>query len=192
MSFRKRNLGLSSSSPRSPTSSSSNDGVDKVEASAIPTKSLAHIPGVRPSPLDGRPTTSTGTPSLDAVLAGHSGLALGNSLLIEELGTTDYAGALLRFYAAEGLVQGHTVHVVGVGEQWGRELPGLVGPAEDHSKVDSPGKEKTERMKIAWRYERLGEFGIGATGPRGGIPLPLSLSACVHSQQLIVQPPSAQ
>jgi len=191
MSFRKRNLGLSSSSPRSPTSSISNDGFDKVEAYTIPTKPPAHIPGVRPSPLDGRPTTSTGTPSLDAVLAGHAGLALGNSLLIEELGTTDYAGALLRFYAAEGLVQGHTVHVVGVGEQWGRELPRLVGPAEAHSEIDSPGKEISERMKIAWRYERLGEFGSGAAWPRGGIPLPLSFSACVHSQQLIVQPRSA-
>ena len=184
MSFRKRNIGLSPSSLRSPASSISNLDVDKVVLSATATEPTVPPPGVRPSPLDGRPTTSTGTPSLDAILAGHAGLALGNSLLIEELGTTDYASALLRYYAAEGLVQGHMVHVVGVGEQWGRELPGLVGASEAHSEADSAGKEKKERMKIAWRYERLGEFGTGAAGPRGGIPLSLFLSACVHSQHL--------
>ena len=47
--------------------------------------------------------TSTGTASLDGLLGGHSGLALGNSLLIEESGTTDFAGALLKYYAAEGI-----------------------------------------------------------------------------------------
>lgn len=192
MSFRKRNIGLSSSSPRSPASSISNLGDDKVVPLATATKPLAPTPGVRPSPLDGRPTTSTGTPSLDAVLAGHAGLALGNSLLIEELGTTDYAGALLRYFAAEGLVQGHMVHVVGVGEQWGRELPGLVGAAEAHSETGSAGEEKKERMKIAWRYERLGEFGTGVAGPRGGISLSLFLVACVYSHELIIRPRSSQ
>jgi elongator complex protein 4 len=192
MSFRKRNIGISSSSPRRSSLSTSHPSDDRLLSSATATKPLAPTPGVRPSPLDGRPTTSTGTPSLDAVLAGHAGLALGNSLLIEELGTTDYAGALLRYYAAEGLVQGHTVHVVGVGEQWGRELPGLVGAAETHNETDSANKEKKERMKIAWRYERLGEFGSGAAGPRGGIPLPLFLAACVHNQHLIIHSRSAQ
>lgn len=192
MSFRKRNIGISSNSSRSPSSSISHLGDDKVISSATSTKPLAPTPGIRPSPLDGRPTTSTGTPSLDAVLAGHAGLALGNSLLIEELGTTDYAGALLRYYAAEGLVQGHMVHVVGVGEQWGRELPGLVGAADTHNETDSANKEKKGRMKIAWRYERLGEFGSGAAGPRGGIALPLILAACVHSQHLIIHSRSAQ
>lgn len=112
-------------------------------------------PGVRPSPIDGRPTTSTGTPSLDGILAGHAGLALGNSILIGESGTTDYAGALLRFYAAEGVVQGHKVHVVGMGEVWGRELPGI---SEDKSDKRREGKERAEKMKIAWRYEGLGQF----------------------------------
>lgn len=188
MSFRKRNIGLSSNSPRSPSSTISNLGDGKCMSPATAIKPSVPAPGIRPSPLDGRPTTSTGTPSLDAILAGHQGLALGNSLLIEELGTTDYAGALLRYYAAEGLVQGHMVHVVGVGEQWGRELPGLVGPAEAQSESDSPRKETPERMKIAWRYERLGEFGSGAAGPRGGRPLSLSLAACVHSQEWIIPP----
>lgn len=68
--------------------------------------------GLRPSPLDGRLTTSTGTHSLDSLLAGHAGLALGTSLLIEEHGTTDFAGYLARYFAAEGVVQGHQVHVL--------------------------------------------------------------------------------
>ncbi|KAH7115964.1 paxneb superfamily protein-like protein [Dendryphion nanum] len=146
MAFRKRNVVLSrpdhtSESPSSPSSPST----PEIAPSS---------PGVRPSPIDGRPTTSTGTPSLDALLAGHAGLPLGNSILIGETGTTDYAGALVRFYAAEGVVQGHYVHVVGMGEGWGRELPGI-----SESKEESRRREKDEKMKIAWRYEGLGEFG---------------------------------
>ncbi len=158
MSFRRRNVGLSAS-----TNKDHNDPSSKA--------SLSAAPGVRPSPIDGRPTASTGTPSLDSLLAGHAGLPLGTSLLIEENGTTDYAGALLRYFAAEGLVQGHHVHVVGAREKWGRELPGLVGAAEKEEK--SQGAE--DKMKIAWRYERLGQFEAAALSSRGG------LSVLVHS-----------
>ncbi len=158
MSFRRRNVGLSAST---------NKDHDDLSSKA----SLSAAPGVRPSPIDGRPTTSTGTPSLDSLLAGHAGLPLGTSLFIEENGTTDYAGALLRYFAAEGLAQGHHVHVVGVREKWGRELPGLVGSAEKEEK--SQGAE--DKMKIAWRYERLGQFEAAASSSRGG------LSMLVHS-----------
>lgn len=161
MSFRKRSVGLAS-----PSSAST------LPTSKDPPVSQASVPGVRPSPLDGRPTTSTGTQTLDELLAGHAGLALGNSLLVEENGTTDFAGALLRYYAAEGLVQGHKVHVVGVGEQWGRELPGLVGIGGAIGKEsEAAAAVEKEKMKIAWRYERLGEFGAGTAGSRGGIAL---------------------
>ena len=164
MSFRKRNVGLTGPSS-APASSNS------------PPVPHPIVPGVRPSPLDGRPTTSTGTQTLDDTLAGHAGLALGNSLLIEENGATDFAGALLRYYAAEGVVQGHKVHVVGVGEHWGRELPGLVGAGGAAvGKENEAGKMvEKEKMKIAWRYERLGEFGTGTAGSRGGIALLLLL-----------------
>lgn len=119
------------------------------------------VPGVRPSPLDGRPTTSTGTASLDTLLAGHSGLPMGTSLLIEEHGTTDFAGILLRYYAAEGLVQGHQVHVLGMHEGWKTELPGILTDSKKpSSKSESAGGDK---MKIAWRYESLGSVGT----PRG-------------------------
>jgi elongator complex protein 4 len=142
-------------------------------------KSAKRVPaqGVRPSPLDGRVTTSTGTRSLDGLLAGHAGLALGSSLLVEESGTTDFGGSLLRYYASEGVVQGHHVHVLGMNEGWGRELPGVaegtrasrdvsgegVGGSEGGSR-SGRGDGRGEKMKIAWRYERLGEFGSDARG----------------------------
>lgn len=148
MAFRKRNIALTRASADSDASPSS---PMLAEAPPAPTST-----GVRPSPIDGRPTTSTGTPSLDGILAGHAGLPLGNSILIEESGTTDYAGALLRFYAAEGVVQGHKVHVVGMGEFWGRELPGIAEGRRDEKRREV--RERSEKMKIAWRYEGLGQF----------------------------------
>ncbi|ERF74263.1 hypothetical protein EPUS_01950 [Endocarpon pusillum Z07020] len=148
MSFRRRNIGLSAS-----TNKDQHDQSSKAPLSAAP--------GVRPSPIDGRPTTSTGTASLDSLLAGHAGLPLGTSLLVEENGTTDYAGALLRYFAAEGLVQGHHVHVVGLREKWGRELPGLVS-----SEKEEKSQRAEDRMKIAWRYESLGQFEAGVSSSR--------------------------
>lgn len=140
MSFRKRNVAVAQ------------PGVSNI----VVEKEKVPKPGTRPSPLDGRSTVSTGTSSLDALLAGHAGLALGTSLLIEENGTTDFGGVLLRYYASEGIVQGHHVHVLGMTEAWGRELPGL---ATESASKRTEEKRTQERMKIAWRYERLGEFG---------------------------------
>ena len=60
-------------------------------------------------------------------------------------------------------MQGHVVHVVGMGEGWGRELPGLVWGGGDDGREEGEGG----KMKIAWRYERLGEVG----GSRGGSAL---------------------
>jgi elongator complex protein 4 len=79
---------------------------------------------------------------------------LGTSLLAGENGTTEYGTPLLRFYAAEGVVQGHKVHVVGMEEAWGRMLPGI---AEERGS-EKKREEAKERMKIAWRYEGLGQF----------------------------------
>jgi hypothetical protein len=175
MAFRKRNIALS----RVPAGSDATDA----PSSPAETSPSTPVPGVRPSPIDGRPTTSTGTPSLDGILAGHAGLPLGNSILIEESGTTDYAGALLRFYAAEGVVQGHKVHVVGMGEMWGRELPGIT---EDRGDKRKEGKERAEKMKIAWRYEGLGQFessrGASLCIYSANAALVLLESDCVHGR----------
>lgn len=185
MSFRKRNVGLSG--PRQPLHqfppASTSDFVQQTPPSPLITTSGAAptpnpgLPGVRPSPLDGRPTTSTGTLSLDDLLGGHTGLALGHSVLVEESGTTDFASTLLRCYAAEGVLQGHTVHVVGVGTQWGRELPGVVSShiSGRGGVVKDGGNDWVEResgrMKIAWRYEKLGDFVAGSSTARGGSSL---------------------
>ena len=156
MSFRKRNVGLSGPSSQ----------VAKAESERL----TSSTPGVRPSSLDGRPTTSTGTSSLDDLL-GHSGQALGTSVLIEEDGTTEFGTTLLRYFAAEGIVQGQKVHIVGVPESWGRELPAVAGPiGDDATKAEVSKEANRERMKIAWRYERLGEFGAGPSSARGGTP----------------------
>ena len=140
MAFRKRNVAVGPPTqdnlPGSPRSSNK-------------------ISGVRPSSLTSQPVTSTGAASLDSLLGGHGGLALGCSLLLEESGTTDFAGALLRYYAAEGVCHGHILHVVGVGEGWIRELPGVAHETRSE-RIESSSKED-EKMKIAWRYERLGQ-----------------------------------
>lgn len=146
MSFRKRNSVVSAT------------GNISLIASNIEKPILT---GTRPSPIDGRLTTSTGTRSLDAVLAGHAGLTLGASLLIEERETTDFGGILLRYYAAEGVMQGHEVHVLGMSEVWARELPGLANVAGDPGAVRNDKRDPEDKMKIAWRYERLGESGRG-------------------------------
>ena len=188
MSFRKRNVGISGLSSRTSPSATGtpSNPTDASRRITTPT-ATPQIPGVRPSPLDGRPTTSTGTPSLDGLLAGFGGLALGNSILLEETGTTDYAGTLLRYYAAEGVVQGHMVHVVGVSEHWGRELPGLVESSDGIEDTEARKRGKEEKMKIAWRYERLGEFGAGRDGSRGGKP-PYWRSIYLHIDQYISVP----
>lgn len=140
MSFRKRNVALSST--RSANPSSQNEKFT--------------TPGIKISPVTSNPTISTGTSSLDKLLSLGAGHALGTTLLIEEDGTTDFASALLRCYAAEGLTQGHRVIVVAP-DGWANSLPGVV---EDRDGGKEQGNAKDEKkMKIAWRYERLGAHG---------------------------------
>ena len=151
MSFRKRNTVLSAAQPGQ-------------AASQTRSEKQQLAPGLRPSPLDGRPTTSTGTTSLDYLLAGHVGLPLGTCILVQEQGTTDFSGILLRYYAAEGLVQGHQVHAVGFPQGWRNELPALA--AEDgRSKASRPAVVPEDRMKIAWRYETLGNASSSGSIP---------------------------
>ncbi|KYK55866.1 Elongator complex protein 4 [Drechmeria coniospora] len=150
MSFRKRNSVL-----RAPRL-----------ANSAPEDKAIIAAGVRPSPHDGRLTTSTGTITLDQILAGHAGLPLGSSLLIQESGTTDFAGTLLRYFAAEGLVQGHHVHVLGAGDEWRRDLPGLAShgkPSATQFTSSSPSPSP-EKMRIAWRYGALGNVPKPAKG----------------------------
>ncbi|CAM1511083.1 Fc.00g085960.m01.CDS01 [Cosmosporella sp. VM-42] len=165
MSFRKRNMVIASS------------GTSLVVRQE---KSLA--PGTRPSPLDGRLTTSTGTQSLDQLLAGHAGIPVGNSLLIEENGTTDFGGILLRYFAAEGLVQGHHVHLLGFGDSWRRELPGLRGSGSSKSSKTETAAD--DKMKIAWRYETLGNRNTPSRDPQASVGPVTATSTYCHSFDL--------
>lgn len=163
MSFRKRNAVISTS--------------PSTQAAAQSRSEAQLAPGLRPSPLDGRVTTSTGTSSLDGILAGHAGLPLGSCLLVEEQGTTDFSGSLLKYYAAEGLVQGHEVHVLGYPEAWKHELPAVATKQEgSSSKSSTPADDK---MKIAWRYENLTSRNAPATGPKGAWRSPFSHLAII-------------
>jgi len=140
MSFRKRNIALSNTGSKNPTTQN-----EKIST-----------PGVRISPVTSHPTISTGTASLDKLLGLGAGQPLGTSLLIEEEGTTDFASALLRCYAAQAIIQGHKVFVVGP-DGWASQLPGVV---ENRGSEKEPGSiQDSEKMKIAWRYERLGAHG---------------------------------
>jgi elongator complex protein 4 len=163
MSFRKRSVPLTSTA-RHPTAPSSSTG--PATAPVDPTIALRNAPGVRISSILSIPTTSTGTPSLDQLLGLGAGLALGHGLAIEEHGTTDFAGALLRSFVSQGALLGHKVFV-GAGVPWGANLPGL-GEGKEKPKTKSVEQssgsagaiakevERGEKMKIAWRYERLG------------------------------------
>lgn len=158
-SFRKRNVIISK----------------RGEGPPSPSPPKQHDPSTRPSPVTGHATTSTGTASLDRLLGLGAGLALGSSLLIEEEGTTEFARSLLGAFAAEGVLQGHAVFVVG--PEGGLSLPGV---AEERGKGKSKGVGE-EKMKIAWRYERLGGFGERER-ERGGFPSSVRCTLCLKSR----------
>lgn len=105
--------------------------------------------GVKPSST---PTVSTGTSTLDALLSPSSGLPISSALLVEEDGTGNYSGVVLRQYVAQGVIHGDRVWIGGVGEGWWRGVPALA-KQEKSAKSADPVKEIEEKMKIAWRYE---------------------------------------
>jgi elongator complex protein 4 len=96
------------------------------------------------------PAISTGTSTLDSLLSPLPGLPVSSVLLVEELGTGNYSGVVLRQYVAEGVVQGNMLWIGAVGEIWWRGVP-AVGDAQSTMKK-SPTRETEEKMKIAWRY----------------------------------------
>ena len=106
-------------------------------------------PGIKPAST---PTISTGTATLDALLSPPAGLPLSSALLVEEDGTGNYSGVVLRQYVAEGVVQGDKVWIGGVGEAWWRGVPGVTKQEKASGKSTDAVKEMEEKMKIAWRY----------------------------------------
>lgn len=140
----------------------------------------AQVPGIKPLPITSQPTVSTGLADLDKILA-HQGLPLQTSLLVEELGATDFSLVLLRAFAAQGVVHSRVLktspasHVVVVGAPptWVADLPGpYLGLAREQKKAQQAKKSAevsvanlAERdMKIAWRYG----LKPGSPGPSSG------------------------
>ncbi|XP_053304841.1 elongator complex protein 4 [Spea bombifrons] len=120
------------------------------------------IPGCRPSVQNGQLLISSGVPSLDHVLGG--GLAVGTLLLIEEDTFSTYSNIILKYFLAEGVVNGHELYVASSDEDPNDILKDLPAPLIDEiPKQDDRKEEKkvpvseedTREMKIAWRYQNL-------------------------------------
>lgn len=160
------------------------DEGSKADHEVLGTLSSNH-PGIKPSPASSDQTTSTGSFHLDKVL-GHSGLPLGNSLLIEEQGTTDFSSILCKLFSSQGVVHNriesgavssNNTHliVLSLNQAFSKELPGVYKGsrkdikksmiAQEESKVtvqNLTGKTNPARyndLKIAWRYKLNNESG---------------------------------
>lgn len=99
---------------------------------------LLNHPGIRPSPVSATFATSTGSNDLDKVLT-HMGLPLGNSILVEEQGTTEFNSILAKLFVAQGIVHNriggssnaskengntHAI-VISLNQMFAKELPGI-------------------------------------------------------------------
>lgn len=179
MSFRKRNelVGaprtLGRPTPLRPSLGAPNpERAPPIGRSAVSTPPSAKSPGIPnlgviPSPVTSQPTVSTGCSDLDKILL-HLGLPLGNILLVEESGTTDFTSVLLRNFAAQGVMHSRAdkkspCHVVVVGPPaaWAKDLPAeykgtskeqkKARIAEETNKVSVANMAEND-LKIAWRY----------------------------------------
>ncbi|CCE64675.1 hypothetical protein TPHA_0I01710 [Tetrapisispora phaffii CBS 4417] len=136
---------------------------------------IENHPGVRPSPATSHPTTSTGCFDLDKLLL-HSGLPLGNTLLLEEMGSTEFNSIISKLFIAQGVVYNRTeptknnTHTILVSLNHGlaKDIPGIYKGSkrdikkskisEEESKVtvqNITGHSSAQRsrdLKIAWRY----------------------------------------
>lgn len=166
MSFRKRNVPVNRTVPLATAPSGDNASNTAPVPAALPKE--PPNPAIRPSPLTSHLTTSTGTATLDKLLGLGAGLALGTSLLIEEDGSTDFASALVRAFAAEGVCQRQQVVVVAP-KGWASGLPGIAEDKDARRRQKSEGGDEGDKMKIAWRYEKLGNLSAAEMERRGGL-----------------------
>ena len=108
--------------------------------------------------------TSTGITSLDDVLGG--GLPLTCSLVIAAPDVhSSYGELVLRYFVSQGLVSGHRVCLIGGSEdELGRFVRDCMWLSkESQSSVnddegDGDGDDDLQKVKIAWRYEKMKPF----------------------------------
>lgn len=128
-------------------------------------------PGLKPSiALSNINCVSTGTKDIDTILI-HGGLPVNCSLLIEEDGSTDFSGVLLKRYVSQAIVQNRKTNkvvnhciVVGMENTFGNELPDIyAGNSKERKKKlvqEQEGKLSVSNinagneLKIAWRYKK--------------------------------------
>ena len=170
-------------------------------ASPVTPRAAQQLPsGVKPASI---PTISTGTSTLDSLLSPAAGLPVSSCLLIEEDGTGNYSGVVLRQYVAEGVVQGDRIWVGGIGESWWRGVPAL--SKEDSSKqkaVKSSTRGETgdveEKMRIAWRYginDKPQSSSTDASTMTGTFCHSFDISqqmSLPHGNQLVFSPPPSK
>jgi hypothetical protein len=123
--------------------------------------------GVKPFP-NGQYGTSTGTPSLDAFIPGHS-LPIGSVNVLFEDTFSRYYVHLLKSYMAEGIVNEHKVLVVDADgefrekDYWQKFLPAVYKVKDGESK-EAASTSSSDGLKVAWRYNNLLEESKGAGG----------------------------
>lgn len=136
-----------------------------------PEEELFKHPGIKPSIiLSNINCVSTGTKDIDTILV-HGGLPVNCSLLIEEDGSTDFSGVLLKRYVSQGIIQNRKANkiinhciVIGMENTFGNELPDVyAGNSKERKKKlvqEQEGKLSVSNinagneLKIAWRYKK--------------------------------------
>jgi len=127
------------------------------------TSAVQGYPGTRIQPGSSQTLlTSTGIASLDDVLGG--GLPLTCSLVIAAPDVhSSYGEMVMRYFVSQGLVSGHRVCLIGGSED---ELMRFVrdcmwlskDDVNDDEEGEGNGDEELEKVKIAWRYEKMKQF----------------------------------
>ncbi|CAK1578245.1 unnamed protein product [Parnassius mnemosyne] len=110
------------------------------------------------------PFISSGIPSLDHIIGG--GLPTGALFAIEEDVLGSYSRVLTKYFLAEGIICKHALFIASADEdpcEIVNELPqACTDPA-----IDAVPNDRNVEMKIAWRYEGLGQvessFGSNST-----------------------------
>ena len=105
--------------------------------------------------------TSTGVPSLDDILGG--GIQLGTDVVILNADPhSAHSDLLQKYYIAQGIASNHEVHVLSPDGRhlvescmWTNSTPINEAPATEE---DPESTNVEEKVKIAWRYERMQKF----------------------------------
>uniref|UniRef100_A0A8H7Y5H6 Elongator complex protein 4 n=1 Tax=Psilocybe cubensis TaxID=181762 RepID=A0A8H7Y5H6_PSICU len=151
-------------------------------------QTLTVYPGTRISPASNLSLiTSTGISSLDDILGG--GLPLTCSLVF---GAPDihssYGDLIQKYFVAQGLGNGHRVCVVGEdAEKFVRDIMWFPKAQELQRAAESDDDDKPanqdEKVKIAWRYEKMKQFQT-TVGSQDGDCLPFELASRVPKEMI--------